>query len=363
MGGNGIGISGAGLALLLMLSGPAAAGELFTQPEAGVGCRTLAQHAFDEIPALFVAADPDSLLLLLDRWEMTCGPHEVITRARILGAIWDGAFDESLYGQNIMADLLQRADEMEAGAAPDSARARYDEFTINLANQLLPHQPTDSLEAFFCLYYAGRVEEARALLDADELADTSLAYRFELAREEMSWRHQWTMAAAFGSWSPQGDLSWVGDQALIGLQLGRRDGDWLLRLVGEWRPGRTDQPYWVSRDGVDYLSDRWGAWLLGGEAGYRLNLTEAWEAQFFGGVGADLLRPFKSDNLVMGAFHTSAGLGLRSRATTADTWIWGFDLRHEWIDDRNEDAVNLGGTAWSVRLVMEKVFPRGGVLR
>ena len=348
------------LLLLLVAARPATADESFGQPTGGVGCLTLARHAYDEIPALFVAGDPDSLLLLLDRWEESCGSHEVITRARILGAIWDGAFDEALYGANLTTDLLQRADEMAAGDAPDPARVRYDDFTINLAGQLLPHQPPVSLEAFFCLYYAGNVEEAWLLLDTQELAYTSLVYRFDLAREEALPARQWTVGAGFGTWNPQDDLVWVGDKPLVGLQLGHRADDWLLRLVGEWRPGRTDVPYWVTRDDKDFLSDRWDTWLVAGELGYRLDLTGDWEMQLFGGAGFDRLRPFSSDNLALEASHLAAGLGLRSRPRTDDVWIWGMDLRHEWIADRNEDAVNLGGTAWSLRLVVERVFQRGG---
>ena len=38
----------------------------------------------------------------------------------------DDAFDEDLYGEDIIGDLAVRAEEMRRGAAPDSARAAYD---------------------------------------------------------------------------------------------------------------------------------------------------------------------------------------------------------------------------------------------
>lgn len=352
------------LPILLTLAAAAAAApapELHSRPDGGVGCETLAAHAYREVPALFVAGDPDSLLYLLDRWEDSCGPHEVITRARLLGAIWDGAFDESLYGRHILADLLQRADEMDLGSAPDAARASYDVFTGDLAGQLLPHQPGVSLEAFFCLFYGGKTEQAWALLEEPELAESALVYRLDLLRDHAVFDSQWTLGLGLGSWGPQGGMEFVGTKSLLSLQAGLRDGPWLMRFLGEWHHGRTDRPYVVTGEGGEnFVSDRWDTWLVGAELGYGHDLSADWEGQAMAGAGLDLLVPFQSDNMVLDAVQYSVGLGVRTRAGDEDTWTWGLDVRHEWIADRPVVDDNLGGTAWSLRIVVERVFQRGG---
>ena len=99
--------------------------------------------------------------------------------------------------------------------------------------------------------------------------------------------------------------------------------------------------------------------LLGGEVGRHFALAQGWDFQVFGGIGSDLIRPFVSDDLVLGSLHTSLGIGMRSHLMMDEGWVWGMDLRREWIADRNEDSVNLGGTAWSLRFVIEWLSQRG----
>jgi hypothetical protein len=354
-----VALRGGILAVLLGLAGAGAAAEPYSPPEAGVGCGILTPHAYEEIPLLFQEMAADSLLNLLDRWDTSCGPHEVIERTRILGAIWDDAFAEDLYDADIIGDLATRAEEMRRGDAPDSARARFDAFTVGLADQLLPHQEPESLEAFYCLFYGGHLDAARDLLDSDALQGTYLVVLAEFAREQSRAENHWTLAGAFGSWDPSGSLDWVGDQPLVGVNLGVRGRSWLARLLVEFRPGRTDRPYWVNRDGTDYLSDRFDAWLLGGEIGRRIDPGGPWDFQVIGGLGVDMIRPLGSDDLLLSAGHASVGVGLRSRLEADRGWVWGLDLRHEWIGDRNEESINLGGRAWSLRLVLEWLFERG----
>ena len=345
--------------LLVLLWGAVAAADTYTVPVRAVGCRTLAYHVYNEVPRLFLTGDADSLLGLVERWDTDCGPHELITRVRLLGAIWDGAFGEELYDAAIIDDLMVRADEFRQGPAPDPARARFDSFTVDLADQMLPHQDPDSLEEFFCLFYAGRTAEAWVVLDRPDLAGTSLAFYRRLTMEQIRAQGHWTVALAAGTWNPDDDLSWVGSQPLLGINAGIRGSAWLARLVAEIRPGRTGTPYWVQQDGVDYLSDRWSTVLLGGEVGRHFALAQGWDFQVFGGIGSDLIRPFVSDDLVLGSLHTSLGIGMRSHLMMDEGWVWGMDLRREWIADRNEDSVNLGGTAWSLRFVIEWLSRRG----
>jgi len=212
--------------ILVLLAGAAAAAEPYDVPAGGVGCTTLAGHAYDEIPRLFVDADPDSLLLFLERWETACGPHEIVTRVRVLGAIWDGAFSEDLYGAEIQDHLEQREDELLRGVAPDTARAAFDAFTVDLAQQLLPHQQSGSLEEFFCLFYGGQTAAAWALFESEEPSaepdDEFPEAGPEPDARDPEQRGEWTLGGALGSWYPEGELDFVGEKPLLGVGAGVR---------------------------------------------------------------------------------------------------------------------------------------------
>jgi len=332
---------------------PAAAGEPVSDPAGGEDCALLTGAAYGTVPLLFHEGRADSLLVLLDRWEGVCEPDEVIRRTLILGAIWDGAFTEDLYDQQIMDDLVQRGAEFRDEPPATPARAAYDSFTVELADQLLPHQPPGSPEEFFCLFYSGRTDEAWALIEDGELAYSDLAYyrarRLVLLEETGS-----SLQVAFtaGSWYPVEDLNFVGEKPLLGLLVGWWEDLWFGRLVAEWRPGRTDQPYWTERDGKVYLSDRWDALLLGGEVGRRILGQDRWRLDVFAGVGVDMVKPLGGSRDLLAAVHVSIGSGLRYELDQDRHWYVGADLRSESISERNAEAVNLGGEAWSARFVL-----------
>ena len=129
----------------LLLAALCATSEAADEP-GSADCSLLTAAAYGTVPLLFYEDRADSLLQLLDDWEAVCGPTEAIQRTRILGAIWDGAFAEDLYGTEIMEDLVQRGAEFRDGSMATPVRAAYDSFTVELADQLLPHQPAGTPE-------------------------------------------------------------------------------------------------------------------------------------------------------------------------------------------------------------------------
>lgn len=315
------------------------------------------------IPQLFYEGRPDSLLNLLDEWETEIGPREVITRTRILGAVWDGAFTEDLYDANILRDLAWREAEFRDPPPDPDVRVEYDAFTVDLADQLLPHQPAGTPERFFCLFYAGRTGEAWAMLEDGRLPHTDLGY-YHARRQVLAGARQpqLTLAITGGSWTPRGDLEFVGDQPLIGLLGGWWDDPWFARLAAEWRPGRTSRPYWVLQDGQAFLSDRWNAALAGLEVGRSLASDDLWRLDAFVGAGLDLVKPLGDSAERLVSLHLAYGVGFRWEPDP-ESWYWGVDLRLEQVADRNEDAVNLGGDAWSMRFVVGRTLSGTDSLR
>lgn len=134
----------------------------------------VAAAAWELVPRLVTLGRPDLLVEFLGFWEDRCGRSEPLVRTRLLGAIWDGAFDEGLYDDGIVEDLdawLQRSPQFMS-----EGRLAFDRFTIVFADQLLPHQPAGSLPEYFCLVYSDRFDEAADLLRGADLADTWLRW-------------------------------------------------------------------------------------------------------------------------------------------------------------------------------------------
>ena len=104
------------------------------------------------------------------------------------------------------------------------------------------------------------------------------------------------------------------------------------------------------------LIDRWDAVLLGGEMGRRILGDRGWRLDVFAGLGVDLIKPLGGSNELLTALQASVGAGMRYDIEEDGPWYMGFDVRAEYVGDRNEELVNLGGGAWSVRFMVGRIL-------
>ena len=330
----------------------------------GLTTARVAAAAWELAPRLVVAGRPDLLVEFLGFWEDRCGTSEPVVRMRILGAIWDGAFDEGLYGDDIV-DHLDAWLQGDTGFLSEGRRA-FDSFTVSFADQLLPHQPAGSVPEYFCLVYSDRLEEAAALLRGDELADSWLRWyvdhpdgadRGEVipageaadAEGDPAQAGPSSVLLTTGSWRPRGDVELAGSHVLVGGLLEQELGAWFARVPVEVRLGRTDRPYLVDQEGVQAYSDRFDALYVGLEGGRVLARGRRWRLDAFAGLGYDGIRPFLKRDLMLGTLNLNIGMGLRWQPA-AGPWLVGLDVRREWLGTRNEGPDSLGGGAASLRL-------------
>jgi hypothetical protein len=324
-----------------------------------LGCTELNAFAYREIPRYVVADRPDLLYELALYWEDRCLVTEPIFRIKVLGSIWDAAFDEGLYGSEALDRLIERYDPPVKSKHPD-LREAFDKFSASFADQLLPHVPRGSLEEFYCLYYKGDTAKAWAMLESEDLEDTWLRYYYD---EEIQYLTRTktvpTLAITGGGWWPSGNVEFVGDKPLVGFLSGVRWPHWLLRFVFEVRVGRSDEPYWVDEDGFSGRSDRFDAILLGGEFGRILYKSGRHNVDVFVGVGFDGVKPFQDEDFILSTINANLGLGYRFFAGKDRNWILGVDVRHEWIGERNESTASMSGTALSARFSFGFAFNEG----
>lgn len=326
--------------------------------------------ALDAIPRAVYADDPDSLLLWLNAWEEAGGPAEPILRARILGAIWDDAFVEAMYPDDLMdllaefslhpdgpaleqKDLsvgLQRAIALGERLPVARVRGAFQECTTAFADQLLPHVGVNTPEEFFCLLYSGRADQAWALLAGDALAGTRLKLMRDARVRRLKRVLPTFLAIEGGYWSAFNGYAFAGDHPLVGLRVGVRKGPWLASLVLETRPGRTEEPYLARQGDILGVSDRFDALLVGMELGRALPLGRRLWLEGFGGVGFDAVKPLKDEDIVLGALHLDLGGGLRWNLDAAGRYFVSTTCRREWIRPRNTEGSALWGDAWSVRM-------------
>lgn len=339
--------------------------------------------AWELVPRLIVLERPDLLVDFLQFWQDRCGNSEPLTRTRILGAIWDGAFDEGLYDAAIAGDL----DDWELRDPPSltDGRRAFDAFTVTFADQLLPHQVDGSLSQYFCLVYSDRPVEAADLLAEEGLADTWLRWHLEhpdgtpggkvIPAADDAGRGgadasggadgargggPSSLMLTVGGWWPGGDVALAGDHVLVGALLEQRLGAWLLRVPLEIRLGRTARPYLVDQQYVNGYSNRFDALYLGVEFGREIVAPGPAQLEAFFGLGYDGIRPFLKEDVMLGTLNANFGIGLRWQPP-GSAFLAGLDARREWLATRNEGPDSLSGSAWSLRLGAGRRFGRDAI--
>ncbi len=336
--------------------------EYFTKLD-DLNCTDLNGYAYREVPRFVLSDRPDLLYELTLYWESRCLSTEPVFRINLLGSIWDAAFDEGQYDEEVIEHLIERYHPPGKSPTPD-LRQKYDEFTQSFADQLLPHVQVGSLEAFFCLFYSGKTAEAWALLQSEDLEDTWLRYFYD---EEMKVLDRNdpipNLVATGGGWWPSGNVEFAGNKPLVGLMAGVRWPHWMLRFVFEVRVGRTSKPYWVVQPGIRARSNRFDAMLIGVEGGRILLKEDRHNLDLFVGVGFDGVEPFQEEEIMLGALNVNLGLGYRFFLGKNRNVILGVDGRHEWIGDRNENGTSMSGQAWSLRFSLGYAFDKGNPQR
>ena len=322
-------------------------------------CTDLNGFAYRELPHYVLSDRPDLLYELVLYWESRCLATEPVFRIRLLGSIWDADFDEGQYEEEVIDRLVERYDPPVKSRHPD-LRIKFDDFTVTFADQLLPHVTRGSVEEFFCLYYAGKTAEAWALLESEDLEDTWLRFYYD---EELAALNSSDAIPTFeitgGFWRPRGNVAFVGDKPMVGMLGGVRWPHWLLRITLEWRLGRSDEPYLVNKDNIRGLSNRFDATLFGVEFGRILLASERSNLDVFAGAGADVVKPFKDEEVFLGALNLNVGLGYRLFLGRNGNGMLGVDVRREWIDDRNEATKSMSGGAWNIRFSMGFAYNKG----
>jgi hypothetical protein len=350
--------------------------ELFAD---GATCFQATDLSQQFIPYFMYNDEPDSLLETLNFWESNCGSAEPIRRARILAAIWDGAFSEELYDTRLIDDLVwrydrDRANAVESGENPglgsghiasvadySADAAGFDLFTIDLADQLLSHAVPGSVEEFFCLFYSDRSGSAFELLAGDSLEGTELYRRYHLELSGLAipgWRD--FLGASSGFWRPMNGLDVVGNHASCGLFAGRRWPRWVGRVELSLRLGRAAQPYFVRTNEFTGRSDRFGGISFLTETGPSVAKFGPLRLDLLFGGSVEGLSPFKDEEyIVLTTLHGHLGAGLHFEPGDDADWFAELDWRREWISDPSEEGTDLGGDAWNVRFSVG-VFLKSG---
>ncbi|MFT5314579.1 MAG: hypothetical protein ACI9UK_000400, partial [Candidatus Krumholzibacteriia bacterium] len=329
------------VSILALLPGELLAQDALSDSLLNLPCKDLEELFYRQIPRNVYDDLPDQVFGWVLRLDAECEMGEPMGRTQILASIWDGNFQEIVYGYQVISWLVDRYDP-DKQAEPGSDRALFDTFTTDFSNQMLPHTLDGSLEQFYCLYYAGQVDEAWGLLQSEALEDTWLRYYYDEEVHNLSRADEpFLFGLHYGGWWPGGDIEFVGPKHIFGGSVSQNTHWGFWRFLIEWRGGRSDEPYFVDEEGVTGVSDRWDAILIGGEVGLTAWKSGSHQLDVFGGIGLDVVKPFRDEEVALAAFDLNLGTSYRFYLARSERFFLQADGRYEVIGSRNQDGDSL----------------------
>ena len=313
--------------------------------------------------------DYDSALLVLNDWQTACGPSEPITRTRILLAINDHAFDETIYDSTIVDDVLNYIHRMES-KTPENLysgyesyfgyvpiRGEYDYFTQSLADTLLSREFDTPLELLFCQFYANIVLNPLKAIQTDTLYNNTEIKTYYRHRTEKCLAYPGFNLNLFsGIWIPTGNASLLGNHPLIGLQGGVKFKKMTIYLTLAFKFVNSANDYVILKDGYYDTTNYFFGGYIGLDTEREIYKRKKHEIDLLAGIGYDGFQSIKIENNntdpnaghSINSLNTNFGMGYRY-FYKKNKYI-GLQAKYNIVNYNNKGGTNLMGDCYTITI-------------
>lgn len=340
-------------------------------PDSVTDCRELQYQGMQLIPLYYTNKDFDTAYAILNYWAQNCRMDETIFRSRILFAIDNGSFSDSLFANSAFStylDIYKELDYDTTGASLLSYPEYYvDEFqllkwyktfTDSIAYRCLTYTDLSPEEYFFVNYYIHPSDSAYMLLHDKAFVNTSLR---SIVTEPVYGRLAATQphySVSAGMWIPDQHLDTLGMHPFIGGQIGLKHNRILAYLALDLRVGASPNTYKVVVDGTLTDTEQFFELSLRFDFGYELFQLRSTELLFVGGIGYDRINAYyetndpddDSDDISKGLNSFNLNVGGSYRIYMKNNHYLAFTGRYHRLNFRNKGGTDLKGNALSLGL-------------
>lgn len=317
-------------------------------------CEDITLNCMLLVPAYYNHNQTDTLNALLDYWETNCHISEPLLRIKILLAIKNNVFSESLYPCSVLDFIDQyRSDVSYLGSSRNNwyhvaGTIGFYNFTRKLAGEL-KSKPLSPLESFFADLYSDNFNGIFLRLKGKEFAGTLLQHCYLSTIRECDRKSEGHWALYVGAWYPFDNLNLVGIHPVIGGKLGIKYRRLILDLSVNIKFVNSANSYQVFKN--DSLWDTryfFGAYI-GIDAGFEVLRHKKHEIDLIGGLGYEGFDALKnqnsnsSDKVSVSLSSLNLNFGLGYRFYLSSTTYIGLQGRYNFVNFLNHKGTNLSG--------------------
>jgi len=344
--------------------------------EKAPNCEDIAHNSSHLIIRYYEQNKPDSIEMVLNYWQERCGKSEPIMRTKILMAIENRSFSEALYDSTITGYLLNYAFRMET-ARPDLAYAynklylgyvpikgKFDNFTVALANKLLPLTQENTTEWLLCSFYADVTANPIQIIQNSNHYSNSMLYRYYFNEvDKYRFKPDAMYSIYSGVWIPTGNASLLGNHPLIGFQVGMRYKKTLFAANMDFKFINSPNPYLVIRDGElepESTKHFFGGYIGGNIEQELFRLNKKNQFDLLAGIafdGFDAIATNTNDNnpendkgKSINSLNLNVGAGYKYFFTR--NLFLAVQGKYNFVNYKNPGGTNLSGNTFTLTIAM-----------
>jgi len=336
----------------------------------GLDCDSISENLFFIIEKEYNSGNIDSVDSLLKIWEKNCGIIEPIERIKLLLSLEDNSFNENMFSDNIIQNLLiyralknnyvtnDTVHYLPFEYYPDYPKLKkeFDIFSTKISKKLICTFDTNTIESLLYEFYASTPDSLFLRLQKPVYKETKLKkcyenYVYNTTRDSMLLH----FGLITGVWVPIGNNKVLGWHPIAGFQFGFKNYDgWRLDLSMIIRFKDTKEP--ITLYFIDSL--RTTSKYLGGYFGLNIE-KEIYadinnELSLNGGFALDGFKSnFIENNIIYEENLSSANLnfGFSYRRILKQKRYIEFQPFYNIISYKTDGGTNLEGHAISFRLI------------
>ncbi|MFO7526137.1 MAG: hypothetical protein R6W68_11865 [Ignavibacteriaceae bacterium] len=314
----------------------------------------------------------DSAEYIITYWANRCGKREPVFRAKILLALIQGNFHDSLLTETPIYFVLNYRNRIQMiessnyyiydyykpyyGFIPPGQG--FDSFTINQAERLLTKYNPETIEYLLCEFYGNNSEAIFFKLKNNDYRGSLLVADYRKNISELLEMPELHMSIVSGLWIPTGNLKTLGLHPELGFQIGAKYLMMNYDLILAFRFLKSPNEYLARRTKSGDLieaTDYFFGGHIGIAVGRDIYTHKNHEVQLTGGIafdGFDALKEDKDRNLKAATVWSyNLSLGLSYRYYFSSNNYFGIRAKYNLVDYTLNNVIDFTDNPITLHLI------------
>lgn len=319
----------------------------------------------------------DSAKFLLTYWESKCGMREPIFRAKLLLALRENEFNDTLMKEGSLNNIFNYQNRMDMikysnyysydnyksyyGFTPPGQE--FDKYTRSLAKDLINKYESKTIEYLIAEFYGVNSDTIFTKIQTKSYSESPLTKEYNKAVENYVNMGEFHMSWITGIWIPTGSLKILGNHPEIGFQMGSKHKKMNYDIIMAFKFLDSQNDYYArhtkSGDYVELTNHFFGA-HIGFDVGRDIYSNAGHEIQLTGGIAFDGFDALEEDteydikSETAWTYNFSFGLGYRYYITNG--FYLGLRAKYNVVDYTLNNVVDFTGNPITIQFLIGGVY-------